>query len=312
MSKMRLIMTSLALAGYAAGVSAADPSAMLQQPTGRVFVGQTTVMTKAQQGMPLYAGNRVVAATGGGAKVIYPDGCAVALPENSLLTIGNPNQCKAGQAAIHTVGGFQNAPIGQAGSVTSRNSVATVREVKGTGQVDQASAKQGMSLYKGNRVTAGADGQVVVRYSDGCEVVVESGKSMVIDQQPVCTAGLIVGGGGVVVGTNATAGSTAGAAAGTTAGSSAAGTGTAVAGTAGAGAAGGVAGAGGAGAAGAGAAGAGAAAGAGVGAGAAAGATIAGVSVGAMVATVAAVGAVAAAASNNNNNNKASPSGGRN
>lgn len=121
MSKMRLVMTSLAIAvaGYAAGASAADPSAVLQQSTGRVFVGQTATMIKAQPGMPLYAGNRVVAAAGGGAKVIYPDGCAVSLPENSALAVGKPDQCKAGQATIYTVGGFQNARIGQAGPVNS-------------------------------------------------------------------------------------------------------------------------------------------------------------------------------------------------
>lgn len=133
MSKMRLVMTSLAIAvaGYAAGASAADPSAVLQQSTGRVFVGQTATMIKAQPGMPLYAGNRVVAAAGGGAKVIYPDGCAVSLPENSALAVGKPDQCKAGQATIYTVGGFQNARIGQAGPVNSGEAVATVGEIKG-------------------------------------------------------------------------------------------------------------------------------------------------------------------------------------
>lgn len=60
--KMRYAMTGLtiALAGYAAGASAADPSAVLQQPKGQVFVGQAATMTPARHDMPLYPGNRVV------------------------------------------------------------------------------------------------------------------------------------------------------------------------------------------------------------------------------------------------------------
>ena len=203
--KMRYAMMGLTigLAGYAAGASAVEPSAVLQQAKGQVFIGQTTAMAKAQQGMPLYAGNRVVAAAGGGAKIVYPDGCAVALQENSVLTVSGPDQCKAGQAVVHTVDGFQNTRIGQAGPVTSKNSVATVQQVKGTGQVNQAPATPGMNLSKGNRVTAGVDSQIVVRYADGCEVVVEAGKSLLIGDQPVCTPGLVVGGGGIVVGASA-------------------------------------------------------------------------------------------------------------
>ena len=206
--KMRYAMMGLTigLAGYAAGASALEPSAVLQQSKGQVFIGQTTAMVKAQQGMPLYAGNRVVAAAGGGAKIVYPDGCTVALQENSVLTVSGPNQCKAGQAVVHRVGGFQNARIGQAGPVTSKNSVATVQQVKGTGQVDQAGATQGMNLSKGNRVTANVNSQIVVRYADGCEVVVEAGKTLLIDDLPVCTPGLVVGGGGVVVGASAAVG----------------------------------------------------------------------------------------------------------
>jgi hypothetical protein len=213
---MRLVMTSLAIAvaGYAAGASAADPSAVLQQSTGRVFVGQTATMIKAQPGMPLYAGNRVVAAAGGGAKVIYPDGCAVSLPENSALAVGKPDQCKAGQATIYTVGGFQNARIGQAGPVNSGEAVATVGEIKGNGLVNKTGATPGMSLYKGNQVTAGADSRIVVRYLNGCEVVVESGKKMVVNEQPVCTPDLMVGGGGVVVGSTAAGGTATGVGAG--------------------------------------------------------------------------------------------------
>ncbi len=146
--KMRYAITGLtiALAGYAAGASAADPSAVLQQPKGRVFVEQTTAMTPARHDMPLYVGNRVVVTAGGGVTVVYADGCTVTLPENSLLAIGGPSQCKNGRAVAHTIGGFQNERIGQAGPVTAKNSVAMVEQVEGVGRVGRASATPDMSL----------------------------------------------------------------------------------------------------------------------------------------------------------------------
>lgn len=105
---------TLALAGYAANASATDPAAVLQQTKGRVFVGQATTMTPARQGMPLFAGNRVVATTGGSATITYLDGCTVTVAENSLLAISGPGQCKAGQAIARMTGRFQNPRIGQA------------------------------------------------------------------------------------------------------------------------------------------------------------------------------------------------------
>ena len=36
----------MVLAGYAGAAGAVEPSAVLQQPTGRVFVGQATVMIR--------------------------------------------------------------------------------------------------------------------------------------------------------------------------------------------------------------------------------------------------------------------------
>lgn len=115
MMKTRYAMgLAMALAGYAASPLAADePSAVLQQSKGQVFVGQATNMVSAQPNMPLYTGNRVVVAVGGAATVAYIDGCTVTLPENSLLAVGSPGQCKAGLATVRATGSFQNARVGQ-------------------------------------------------------------------------------------------------------------------------------------------------------------------------------------------------------
>ena len=113
---------TMILAGYASGALAAEkPSAILQQPKGQVFVGQAKTMVPARPGMPLYAGNRVVVAAGGAAKVAYIGGCTVALPENSLLAVGGAGQCKAGLATVRATGGFKNAHIGQVPKQQSDN-----------------------------------------------------------------------------------------------------------------------------------------------------------------------------------------------
>jgi hypothetical protein len=55
----------------------------------------------------------VVAVAGAGAQVVYANGCTVALPANSVLTIGGADQCRAGRALVRTTAGFQGKAIGQ-------------------------------------------------------------------------------------------------------------------------------------------------------------------------------------------------------
>jgi len=104
---------ALTLMGYAAAASAAEPSAMLRQMQGRVFVSQATTMGLARNGMPLYVGNRVMAVSGGAARLVYANGCTVDLPENSMLAVGGADQCSTGQAQVRTTEGFQAKAIGQ-------------------------------------------------------------------------------------------------------------------------------------------------------------------------------------------------------
>jgi hypothetical protein len=195
---LKLGLTAL-LGGMTLMAWAADPVAVLQQPQGKVFVSQGKVMAPVQQSLPLYPGNRVIVASGGRAEIVYTDGCMVALPENSLLAIQGADQCRLSQAQVRATGGFQKARIGQAGPIASNEATAEIRQVEGSGVVGQSRAAPGMRLFKGNKVTAGSDSQVVIRYSNGCEVTVEANQSLVIDVPPVdCAVGgtgaLIVGG----------------------------------------------------------------------------------------------------------------------
>lgn len=185
------------LSGVALMALAADPVALLQQPQGKVFISQGKAMVPAQPGVAVYPGNRVVTAAGGGVSVMYADGCKVVLPENSLLVLGGPKQCKAGLAQVRTIDSFQNARIGQGGPVSDEKKVANIGDVKGAGgSVGQTPVSPGMPLYKGNRVTAQANSTIVIKYANGCEATVEANQSLEIGDPPVCEAALALGGAG--------------------------------------------------------------------------------------------------------------------
>lgn len=100
------------LAGASVAAWAANPVAVLQQPEGKVFVGQGNAMVPAQAGMPVYRGNRVVTTAGSRVTLAYAAGCALPLGASSMLTVKGAEQCKAG-AGARNVQGFTSPAIGQ-------------------------------------------------------------------------------------------------------------------------------------------------------------------------------------------------------
>lgn len=203
----------LALAGYAAEAGALEPSAVLRQMQGRVFVGQTTTMELARDGLPLYAGNRVVAVAGGQAEVVYSDGCAVAVPENSLLVVEGPRQCRQGRVRVRTIDGFQDTRIGQAGPLpatagsTPTNSpppgaganewAARLEQPKGSAFVEErgirASAQQNMGVQADTQLITEKDSEVTVVFK-GCEVEVGPGERVKVEElRTRCKGGVLDG-----------------------------------------------------------------------------------------------------------------------
>ncbi|MGB5063628.1 MAG: hypothetical protein WBQ37_07685, partial [Candidatus Competibacter sp.] len=202
---------ALALAGYAAGASALEPSAVLRQMQGRVFADQATTVGLARDGLPLYAGNRVVAVAGGRAEVVYPDGCTVAVPENSLLAVGTPEQCRQGQARVRTIDGFQDTRIGQAGPLPASGSSpvqasaagggsrwdARLEQPKGSTFVEErgvrAPAKQNMGVENDTRLITEKDSEVTVVFK-GCEVEVGPGERVKVEElRTRCNEGVLDG-----------------------------------------------------------------------------------------------------------------------
>ncbi|MEZ5574097.1 MAG: hypothetical protein R3F44_00045 [Candidatus Competibacteraceae bacterium] len=110
---------ALALAGYVTEAGALGHRPCYGRCRDEVTVGQTTTMELARDDLPLYAGNRVVAVAGGQAEVVYSDGCAVAVPENSLLVVEGPRQCRQGRVSVRTIDGFSGHPDWPSGSAAS-------------------------------------------------------------------------------------------------------------------------------------------------------------------------------------------------
>lgn len=200
--KKRYVTATLAacLAGYAASASALDPSAVVRQPLGKVFVSQGGAMTTAQEGMPLYAGNRVIAVSGARAQIAYTDGCVVALPENSLLAVKGSNQCRLGQTQIRATGGFRNARIGQAGSLSSSgssdNAIADLKRLKGSVLLNEAPARNNMDARRDDQIVTDKESQVAVLFR-GCEVEVGPQEQVTVDElRERCKAGVVLVSGG--------------------------------------------------------------------------------------------------------------------
>lgn len=87
---------SLILSGQAAH---AAQSARITGVTGSVLVSQNGRFVPASNGAALRAGDRIVA-TGGSARVIYGDGCSVAVMARSMVTIGAASPCAGGSSGV--------------------------------------------------------------------------------------------------------------------------------------------------------------------------------------------------------------------
>ncbi|HPE72180.1 MAG TPA: hypothetical protein PK018_08430 [Candidatus Competibacter sp.] len=214
---------ALALAGYVTETAALEPSAVLRQMQGRVFVGQTTTMGLARDELPLYAGNRVVAVAGSQAEVVYSNGCTVAVPENSLLVIEGPQQCRLDRVRVRTIDGFQDTRIGQAGplsTVAGSTSPANASPVslapassppvgaggewdarleqpKGSAFVEERGirvpAQQNMGVQADTRLITEKDSEVTVVFK-GCEVEVGPGERVKVEElRTRCKEGVLDG-----------------------------------------------------------------------------------------------------------------------
>lgn len=104
---LKRLIGSVLLSGFALSASAAEPVAVLQQPQGKVFVGQSNAMTPARSGMAVYPGNRVVTAAESQVLVVFDNGCVLTLEGSQLLAVRGPEQCGTGTGPVAGVRGVQ-------------------------------------------------------------------------------------------------------------------------------------------------------------------------------------------------------------
>jgi hypothetical protein len=90
------LISSLALAAASKSESSSASNATtvkLAQVKGRVLVNNGAIYTQANSGTLVQTGSKIIAGRGASVTVLYKDGCTKKVAENSMLTVGNSNEC---------------------------------------------------------------------------------------------------------------------------------------------------------------------------------------------------------------------------
>jgi hypothetical protein len=118
----------------------AAPVARLMQIEGSVLVNTGKDYLKAQTGMELSTGDRVLTLKDSSASMVYADHCTVQVSANSLFTLGKQDQCN--QAAFERRGAGVIVPAEETGAVISATEaeVAVPAAAAGAGIIGDMSA----------------------------------------------------------------------------------------------------------------------------------------------------------------------------
>jgi hypothetical protein len=87
-----IVASTLLIAGQAAAQSA---DATLQDLSGKVLVNKGDGLVSGRAGSALMDGDRIVTLDKSGARIVFPDGCGVALQENMIFVVNAQLGCKA-------------------------------------------------------------------------------------------------------------------------------------------------------------------------------------------------------------------------
>lgn len=87
-----LLTSALMTAGQAV---AQDMEATLQYLSGKVLVNKGDGLVSGKAGTALLDGDRIVTLDKSSARIIFPDGCSVALEENMIFVINSQLGCRA-------------------------------------------------------------------------------------------------------------------------------------------------------------------------------------------------------------------------
>ena len=87
-----IIASTLLIAGQANAQSA---DATLQDPVGKVLVNKGDGLVSGKAGAALMDGDRIVTLDKSVARIVFPDGCSVALQENMIFVVNAQLGCRA-------------------------------------------------------------------------------------------------------------------------------------------------------------------------------------------------------------------------
>lgn len=87
-----IIASTLLIAGQA---NAQSVDATLQDPVGKVLVNKGDGLVSGKAGDALMDGDRIVTLDKSVARIVFPDGCSVALQENMIFVINAQLGCRA-------------------------------------------------------------------------------------------------------------------------------------------------------------------------------------------------------------------------
>jgi len=87
-----LLASTLVIAGQA---NAQSVDATLEDPVGKVLVNKGDGLVSGKAGAALMDGDRIVTLDKSVARIVFPDGCSVALEENMIFVINAQLGCRA-------------------------------------------------------------------------------------------------------------------------------------------------------------------------------------------------------------------------
>lgn len=87
-----LLASTLVVAGQAAAQSS---DATLEELSGKVLMNKGDGLVSGKAGAALVDGDRIVTLDKSAARIVFPDGCSVALEENMIFVINSQLGCKA-------------------------------------------------------------------------------------------------------------------------------------------------------------------------------------------------------------------------
>jgi hypothetical protein len=87
-----LLASALVIAGQA---NAQSVDATLEDPVGKVLMNKGDGLVSGKAGAALVDGDRIVTLDKSAARIVFPDGCSVALEENMIFVINAQLGCKA-------------------------------------------------------------------------------------------------------------------------------------------------------------------------------------------------------------------------